>query len=149
MVSNEEKMLKERIRNLLSIKKTNISNIANNASERVMFGRQINGENTSVPFKTLYRLLYMYQDIDANWLIVGEGSMYKIDHIAPHVYTQHNEVKGNTAGGDINVGPDSIITKGTVDALKVRIAEMQSRIAELEHDKALLSGIVENFINRK
>ena len=109
MVIEEEKLLKQRIRHLLDEKKTSIRTIADTESERVMLGRQINGDDTIVYYRTIQKLLYMFHDIDANWLVMGEGSMYKTDHLAPRVYTQHNEVKGNNAGGDINVGPDTIV----------------------------------------
>ena len=138
MVSNEEKLLKERILNLLSVKKQRISSIADSESDRVMLSRQIKGENTIVPFRTLFRLLYIFPDISADWLVMGEGSMYKSDHIAPHVYTQHNDVKGNSAGGDINVGPDTIVTKKTVEAL-------QSRVAELEQDKKNMQMLIDSM----
>ena len=69
---------------------------------------------------------------------MGEGSMYKTDHLAPRVYTQHNEVKGNSAGGDINVGPDTIVTKKTVDAL-------QARVEELERDKKYLQLVIDSM----
>lgn len=136
MVTEEEKLLKQRIRHLLDEKKISIRTIADTESERVMLGRQINGDDTIVSYRTIQKLLYMFHDIDANWLVMGEGSMYKTDHLAPRVYTQHNEVKGNNAGGDINVGPDTIVTKKTVDAL-------QARVAELEHDKRTLQAVVD------
>lgn len=138
MVTDEEKMLKLRIRHLLSQMKTSISTLADSESERVMLGRQINGDDTIVSYRTIRKLLYMFKDVDANWLVMGEGSMYKADHIAPHVYTQHNEVNGNNAGGDINVGPDTIVTKKTVD-------ELTARVAELEKDKQFLQGVLSAF----
>lgn len=137
MVSNEEKLLKERIRNLLSMKGSNIAKISNSESDRVMLGRQINGDNTVVPFSTLYRLLYMFHDVDANWLILGEGSMVRAEHVAPRVYTQNNNVHDNAANGDINVG-SSVQTAPSLQ----QVEAMRQRIAELEHDKAFLEGMV-------
>ena len=138
MVTEEEKLLKQRIRHLLDEKKTSIRTLADTESERVMLGRQINGDDTIVSYRTIQKLLYMFHDIDANWLVMGEGSMYKTDHLAPRVYTQHNEVKGNNAGGDINVGPDTIVTKKTVDTL-------QARVAELENDKKYLQLVIDSM----
>ena len=62
--------------------------------------------------------------------------MYKADHIAPRVYTQHNEVHDNSAGGDINVGPDTIVTKKTVERL-------ETRVAELEQDKKNMQTLID------
>lgn len=142
MITNEQKMLKERVQHLFEDKKLKISMMARSESDRVMLGRQIFGKETSVSFQTLYRLLYMYQDIDANWLVMGEGSMYKADHIAPRIYNQHNEVHSNTAGGDINVGPDTIVTKKTVDSLEATIAAQKKRIHELEAINTTLQNVI-------
>ena len=138
MVSNEEKLLKERIRHLLTYKRLSIAKLAENETMRVRLGRQINGPDTSVPYTTLHMLLYMFPDISADWLIMGEGSIMKADHIAPRVYTQHNEVKGNSAGGDINVGPDTIVTKKTVE-------DLQAQIERLQSDNEFLKGIVKSI----
>ena len=142
MITNEQKMLKERVQHLFEDKKLKISMMARSESDRVMLGRQIFGKETSISFQTLYRLLYMYHDIDANWLIMGEGSMYKADHIAPRIYNQHNEVHSNTAGGDINVGPDTIVTKKTVDSLESTIAAQKKRIQELEAINTTLQNVI-------
>lgn len=138
MVSNEEKLLKERIRHLLTYKRLSIAKLAENETMRVRLGRQINGPDTSVPYTTLHMLLYMFPDISADWLIMGEGHMLKSEHIAPRVYTQHNEVKGNSAGGDINVGPDTIVTKKTVE-------DLQAQIERLQSDNEFLKGIVKSI----
>ena len=136
MVTDEQKMLKLRIRHLLDTMKTSIRTLADTESERVMLGRQINGEDTIVSYQTIHKLLDMFPTVDANWLVMGEGWMYKSEHIAPHIYTQHNEVKGNSAGGDINVGPDTIVTKKTVERL-------ETRVAELEQDKKNMQTLIE------
>ena len=136
MVTDEQKMLKLRIRHLLDTMKTSIRTLADTESERVMLGRQINGEDTIVSYQTIHKLLDMFPTVDANWLVMGEGSMYKADHVAPHIYTQHNEVKGNSAGGDINVGPDTIVTKKTVERL-------ETRVAELEQDKKNMQTLID------
>ena len=138
MVTEEEKLLKQRIRHLLDEKKTSIRTIADTESERVMLGRQINGEETKVPYITIWKILNAVPHISAEWLVMGTGSMYSADHTAPRIYTQHNEVKGNNAGGDINVGPDTIVTKKTVDAL-------QARVEELERDKKYLQLVIDSM----
>lgn len=136
-------MLKERIRHLLTYKRASVASLANNENERVRLRHQINDE-ALVQYSTLFKLLYMYHDIDANWLIMGEGYMQKKDNIAPKVYQQHNEVHNNSAGGDINVGPDTIVTSKTVERLEALIAEKDKRIAELEQDKMYLQHLVDS-----
>lgn len=143
MVSNEEKLLKDRIRHLLSMKRMPIAKLAPTPTLEARYGRQINGE-ASVPFSTLQMLLLTFHDIDANWLIMGEGYMQKRENIAPKVYKQHNEVHNNSAGGDINVGPDTIVTSKTVERLEAIVAEKEARIKELEQDKAFLQQLLTN-----
>ena len=142
-VSNDEKMLKDRLQHLLRTFKIPISHLADTETERARLGRQINGE-AAVPFSTIYKILYQFHEIDANWLILGEGYMRKHDNIAPKVYKQHNEVHNNSAGGDINVGPDTIVTSKTVERLEAIVAEKEARIKELERDKSFLQQLLEN-----
>lgn len=138
MVSNEEKMLKERIRHMLTHKRMTIAKLSDNDTMRVRLGRQINGPDTSVPFSTLYLLLYMFPDIDANWLILGEGQMQKtVDR--PQIFN-HNEVNQSSAGGSINVGTSSIPVP-----VQMLLDEKDKRIAELEKDKTQLQGLLSVF----
>lgn len=143
MKNFEEKSLKERIRNVIFNKGESISDMAQDESDRIQLTRHLNpNKKTSVPFWTIFRVLYRYHDIDANWLVIGEGPMLKKDSIAPRVYTQHNEVHSNHAGGDINVGPDTIVSSKTVERLESIIDEKNNRIRELEQDKAFLIQII-------
>ena len=139
-MSNEEKLLKDRIIHMLSYKRKSITKISEgNESLRVKLGRQLNPDkDTTVSFDTLYTLLYMFPDIDANWLILGEGPMTKATD-RPNIIN-HNEVNGSTAGGSINVGNSNIPVP--VQAL---LEEKDKRIAELEKDKTQLQGILSVF----
>lgn len=143
MISDEEKLLKERIRHLLATKKAKISDFAKTESERVMLGRQINGQDTIVPYKTIYMLLYAYHDIDANWLILGEGTMTKVGNLAvPHIHNNfRNEVNNSEAAGDINVGSNTI--PSSIQAL---IDEKDARIDELQRDKQSLRSLLDALI---
>ena len=135
-VSNEEKMLKDRIRHMLSYKRMSISKIAEgNETLRVKLGRQINGEDTSVQFSVLHMLLDMFHDIDANWLILGEGQMTKTTD-RPQIFN-HNEVNGSTAGGSINVGNSNIHVP-----FQALLEEKDKRIAELESNNKTLRTVL-------
>ena len=138
MVTDEQKMLKLRIRHLLETMKTSISTLADSESDRVMLGRQINKDDTIVAYQTIYKLLSMFPAVSADWLVMGEGSMWKADHIAPRVYTQNNNVHDNRAGGDITVGSG---THGAPSQQKFE--ELQARVAELEADKRTLQAVVD------
>lgn len=142
-VSNDEKMLKDRLRHVLHEKKLPISKLADTETERARLGRQINGD-AAVPFSTIYKVLYQLHDIDANWLILGEGYMLRRENIAPKVYQQHNEVHdASHNGGIVNVGTNSTVTSKNIERLEASIAEKDKRIAELEQDKMYLRHLVD------
>ena len=134
-LTNEEILLKERIRHMLHNRGVTIASISDTPTLQARYGRQINGE-ASVPFTTLYKLLYMFHDIDANWLILGEGQMQKTSD-RPHIHNTKNEVNGSSAGGSIYVGTSTI--PYPVQAL---LDEKDKRIAELEADKKQLQGLL-------
>lgn len=151
MVSNEEKMLKERIKHLLVYKKMTISDLTRDEVLYKRLRRQINDE-ALVPYSTIYMLLYMFPDISADWLVMGEGSMRKADCLAPKVYN-HNQVTNSTAGGDINVGVRTVAVPQSFDEIQVKdmqstIAAQQQRISELENDKQLLQGLLSAFTKK-
>lgn len=139
-LTNEEILLKERIRHMLHIRGVTIASISDTPTLQARYGRQINGE-AQVPFTTLYKLLYMFHDIDANWLILGEGQMQKTADY-PRIYN-HNEANGSTAGGSIYVGTSTIPYH--VQAL---LDEKDKRIAELEKDKIQLQCLLSVFTSQ-
>lgn len=136
-VSNEEKMLKERIRHLLTSKRASIASLADNENERVRLRHQIN-DDALVQYSTLYKLLYMFHDIDANWLILGEGQMTKYSD-RPQIFN-HNEVNGSKAGGSINVGTSAIPVP-----VQMLLDEKDKRIEELEKNNATLRMVLDSF----
>lgn len=138
MVSNEEKMLKERIKHLLVYKKMTLSDLAKDEVLYKRLRRQIN-DDAMVPYSTIYMLLHMFPDISADWLVMGEGSMNKADHLDLRVY---NEVHNSTAGGSINVGATIQMPVQQI------IDERDKRIAELEKDKQLLQGVITAFTKK-
>ena len=137
-LTNEEILLKERIRHMLHIRGVTIASISDTPTLQARFGRQINGE-AQVPFTTLHMLLDMFPDVDANWLILGEGQMQKTAD-RPHIHNTKNEVNGSSAGGSIYVGTSTI--PYPVQAL---LEEKDKRIAELEKDKTQLQGLLSVF----
>jgi hypothetical protein len=139
MVSEDEKMLKERMRHILHMMRWPLTKFAANETQRARLGRQINGD-AAVPYSTIVMFLNSFHNISADWLIMGEGGMYKADHTAPRIYNTKNEVNNSTAGGSINVGTTTIPV--SVQAL---LDEKDKRIKELEQDKQLLQGLLSAF----
>ena len=137
-LTNEEILLKERIRHMLHNRGVTIASISDTPTLQARYGRQINGE-AQVPFTTLHMLLDMFPDVDANWLILGEGQMQKTAD-RPHIHNTKNEVNASSAGGSIYVGTSTI--PYPVQAL---LDEKDKRIAELEKDKTQLQGLLSVF----
>ncbi len=137
-LTNEEILLKGRIRHMLHNRGVTIASISDTPTLQARYGRQINGE-AQVPFTTLHMLLYMFPDVDANWLILGEGQMQKTAD-RPHIHNTKNEVNGSSAGGSIYVGTSTI--PYPVQAL---LDEKDKRISELEKDKTQLQGLLSVF----
>lgn len=141
MISTEEKLLKERIQHLLSFKKVSVASISDSESERVMLGRQIKGENTVVSFRTIHKLLYMFQDVDANWLILGEGQMTKtVDR--PQIFNQqqYQMQTGENNSGVINFSENSVPVP-----VQMLLNEKDKRIAELEDNNKTLRTVLDSM----
>lgn len=139
MISNEEKMLKERLRHVFIHFDIKIADIAPTKSLQVMLGKQLRDNDTTVPYRTLYAVLYAYPAIDANWLLLGEGTMLKVGNLAvPHIHNNiTNAVNNSEAAGDINVGSNAL--PSSIQAL---IDEKDARIAELQRDKQSLRDVI-------
>ena len=142
MISNVEKELKERLRALQSLKDIKYSDLAETKSERVMVSRQFGDNDTTVPFRTLYKILYAYHDVSAEWLMLGEGSWQKTKDCPKIFNNQHYEMQqnGENNSGNINVGGESISMP--VQAL---LDEKDKRIAELERDKKYLQLVIDSM----
>ena len=133
-IAEKDVLLKERIKYLLVNKKTTINRIADSDTERIRLSRQINGDQTLVTFDTIYKILYMFPDISAEWLVRGEGTMTRSGEGAPRFYTTNN-VHDNHAGGDINVGPEVHTSK--------QIKELQHKLDEVTADRDLLKKLLD------
>ena len=138
-VSNEQKMLKERIRAVLGARRKTASDLGETDNEKKVYQRQIlNDSNVTV--ETLTKILYMFHDVDANWLILGEGSMHKtVDR--PQIFNQqrYEMQNGQNNNGTINLG-------GSIPyPVQALLDEKDKRIAELEKDKTQLQGLLAVF----
>lgn len=135
MLSQEENMLKLRIRELMRNKKITIASLSNgDDSLRIRMGRQINGDSV-VAYNTVNQLLTLFPDVSAEWLVMGRGDMIRKDAIT------HNELhQASNNHGTIQIGNHNSINSDT-EALK-------ARIRELEYDKHLLQGLLAAFTKK-
>lgn len=135
MQNEDEKMIKERMRHVLSFKRMSVTKFAGNIeSVRVKYTHQING-TAAIPYATILRMLRMFPDLSAEWLVLGEGTMLKQNTPTHHI-TQ-NEVHNSSAGGNINVGTTTIES-----SMQRLLEEKDARIAELEKDKIMLQNLL-------
>ena len=139
-LTKEEMMLKDRIRHLLTFKRMSIAKLSPNPTLQVRYGRQINGA-ASVPFTTLYMLLYMFQDVDANWLILGEGQMRKTTD-RPQIFNQqqYQMQTGENNSGVINFSENSVPVP-----VQMLLNEKDKRIAELEDNNKILRTVLDSL----
>lgn len=137
-VSNEQKMLKERIRALLGARRMTASDLGETDNEKKVYQRQILHDSL-VTVDTITKILYMFHDVDANWLILGEGLMQKtVDR--PQIFNQQRTEVHDHGTNTNNFGTQTI--PYPVQAL---LDEKDKRIAELEKDKQQLQGLLAVF----
>ena len=138
-VSNEQKMLKERIRGLLAMRKMTASDLGETENEKKIYQRQILGESL-VTFDTISKLLYMFHWLSAEWLVRGEGSMDRASEVAPKYYTiNHNN--NNHDNGIVNIGADMSVTE--------QVADLRRQLEEVTKDRDLLKGLLEAITKKQ
>jgi hypothetical protein len=138
-VSNEQKMLKERIRGLLAMRKMTASDLGETENEKKIYQRQILGESL-VTFDTISKLLYMFHWLSAEWLVRGEGSMDRASEVAPKYYTiNHNN--NNHDNGIVNIGADMSVTE--------QVADLRRQLEEVTKDRELLKGLLEAITKKQ
>ena len=77
-----EKPVKERIKEILKEKKSNVTNLSKLISiPQNTLTRQING-TTSIPTSSLLSILGLFEDISAEWLMRGIGHMFRHESAA-------------------------------------------------------------------
>jgi len=146
MVSNEEKQLKDRIIHLLAHKRYSIARLADTESKRIMLRRQINGDAV-VPFSTLYLLLYTFHDISADWLILGDGNMYKAERGSQTIEVENIGDSHNNGDAAVHIGNGSqyAIDRHAIEERDRTITQLTAQIDELKHDKEFLQSMLSAF----
>ena len=73
-------------------KHTSIADLAGSETQRIKFSRQLNGHN-SLTLPVVIKVLDMFQDISADWLIRGEGQMNKSNNSIYMYETELNNTR--------------------------------------------------------
>ena len=119
MIEREmENAVKQRIRDILRVKRSNLTIIAEGVeSVRVTLSRQISGR-TALSFSTIDIFLDKFPDVSAEWLLRGEGDMFK--HTNPATIQTQNGGIGNTQNMNTYTEP--------IDLLRTEIAAKNEQI---------------------
>ena len=123
-------MLKERIRFLLHQKKCPLSRLVDTETMRARIGRQINGE-ASIPFSTIYLILYTFPDVSADWLVRGEGPMERASEKVQH---HHHNSYTNT---------HSVVNIESEVHIDSKIEELQKQLEAVTKDRDFLKSMLE------
>lgn len=119
MIEREmENAVKQRLRDILRVKRSNLTIIAEGVeSVRVTLSRQISGR-TALSFSTIDIFLDKFPDVSAEWLLRGEGDMFKHTNHAT-IQTQNGGI-GNTQNMNTFTEP--------IDLLRTEIAAKNEQI---------------------
>ncbi|MCM1034965.1 MAG: hypothetical protein NC229_01590 [Bacteroides sp.] len=72
-----EEFVRQRVKDLIfTTKKISLTSIGESSATKMQLSRQING-NTSISLGTILLILSTFPDISAEWLLRGDGDMYK------------------------------------------------------------------------
>lgn len=135
--------LKQRIKELLHSKRITINSFAktSGASQATISG-QINGD-IKISAALIYLILSTFPDVSAEWLLRGEGEMYRSgskDIVINNTNSHHNISGSGTLTQNNN--------SGDTEFLKKVIADKDAQIAELKKDKELLGNLLQALTKR-
>jgi hypothetical protein len=149
MISNEEKMAKERLERILNMKHCTYRELADgNESKRILYWNQIKG-NAILKFDLLNRFAFMFHDISCEYILLGEGPIKKAEHMGnQYVRIENTGDSHNNGDSVVNVGSNSsyAINKNALEEREQIIAQLRAQVEELKHDKQLQQGIIEALI---
>ena len=159
MVSDEQKMLKERLRAVLNYKRLTISKFVELISDRddeskldskrVMLGRQLN-QDSLVTYDTIFSFLNAFHDISADWLVMGYGDMLKAEHVGSRIYNtncNNTVTQHDCQDSPVSIGktPTQVIRNREIDDRDQKIAELTKRVEELERDKEMQRMLIDSL----
>lgn len=135
-------MFEEEVRNniqlTLKAKSCSVLRLAGGerGSMQTRLNKQINGD-TSISLTTILIFLQQFPDISAEWLLRGEGNMFKLSD------SDNKEITNNAYSreGNANAGGTQII-----GASQEEISALKKRIAELEQDKQNMQKLIDKLV---
>lgn len=124
------KEIRQRVKEILILNKVTVNSISHSTTEQRRLNRQIN-EDATITFETISSILETFPNIDANWLITGQGEMYKKEYNAGRDNVGvGNKIEGDNKGVIGNTG-----TVGNVGGNHVSIADTSNIKKIMDEDK--------------
>lgn len=100
-------------------------------------------KNKDIRFSLLEKIFAVSDNLNANWLITGQGSMYNesTTHRGSSISITGDNNVSQSLSGNGKIGSLNIETKNT-SVLEERVAQLEKQIEQLEQDKAFLQDLV-------
>jgi len=129
--------LRGRIKTVISENKVSILRLANgNAADQNRLNKQING-TTSISADTMVYVLRYFENLSAEWLLMGKGDMYVGEQKSVTITNVHAHDHSNAAGGALNIEDN-----------KELVAAYKQQIEDLKKDKESLLQLLKNITSK-
>ncbi len=114
-----QQSIEERIKELLKTKRYSINSLAKETGiVQQTLNKQIMGSST-IPVDTITKILDLFPDVSAEWLLRGEGYMTKL--------SQHN-VNGDNIGGN-----KTVVDTQLIEQLKIKDNQINELLSILKN----------------
>lgn len=132
--------IRERIKKALSFHGVALSSIAIDPAMQTRLSRQVNS-GSAITYDTLYRVLYVFPDISAEWLLRGKGEMILSENLPP--------ILGDESENDLNTHAMLAQAKGEIDTLVREIAKLKEKVLKQEGTIEWQKDFISELITEK
>ncbi len=132
--------IRERIKKALSFHGVALSSIAIDPAMQTRLSRQVNS-GSSITYDTLYRVLYVFPDLSAEWLLRGNGEMILSENLPP--------ILGDESENDLNTHAMLAQAKGEIDTLVREIAKLKEKVLKQEGTIEWQKDFISELITEK
>lgn len=101
------------------------------------FGRYVNGDN-KITVSLVSSLLEVFPDLSAEWLLRGEGEMYKTTELPPVDVTSEESIEHSAEIARLVREKNELIEK--VEALKAKCAKLEELTDELSKENIAIAA---------
>lgn len=101
------------------------------------FGRYVNGENKPT-VSLLQSILSQYEDVSADWLLMGKGAMYKTTELPPVDVSTEDSIEHSAEIARLVREKNELIEK--IEALKAKCAKLEELTDELSKENIAIAA---------